>query len=336
MNVDVAAPAAPPRRISAPAPVLRVVAPGLFSTIQDLGRVGYQRFGVPVSGALDPVSLRTANIIVGNPDATAALEMCRNGVTLDVAATRARVALAGAPCDLRIDGVRVRRQDLLRSRLLRRGQTLEIRRIAGGACYLAVEGGFALPQQLGSLSTYTRARLGGFVGRRLAAGDDLPLRLDAAPERADWMLPEPIAAERDRPIRVVLGPQDDHFTTDAIDTLLGSAFLVSKDADRMGYRLEGPPLRHAGAADIVSDGLTAGCIQVPGSGRPIVMLADRQTTGGYAKIATVISADLHRFGQMLPGATVRFEAVAVEQAEYLRRRQEDAIKALRTALVELP
>nr|WP_314075703.1 biotin-dependent carboxyltransferase family protein [uncultured Roseococcus sp.] len=304
--------------------VLRIVEGGLFTTVQDLGRTGYQRLGVPPSGALDPISLRSANLVVGNPPGTAALEMCRVGCTIEVEAESARFALAGADVA----------PPMLQSFTLRRGEVLKIGRISGGACYLAVEGGFALAPVLGSLSTYTRAGFGGLHGGRLQAGDLLPLAQPAAALRRERRLPHPVPAERDRPLRVVLGPQDDHFSEAAIDALLSSDFTVTPEADRMGLRLSGPQLTHLGRPEITSDGNATGCLQVPGSGQPIALLPDRHTTGGYPKICTVITADLHRLGQSVPGTVLRFEAVAPEQARAVLTRLESAMAGMADLLRE--
>ena len=192
--------------------------------------------------------------------------------------------------------------------------------------YLSVAGGFALASFMGSLSTYPRAGVGGFDGRKLAAGDALPLARDHAAPGDDRKL----AAAFDYgagPVRVIWGPQEDHFSAKGRRTFVESDYRVSREADRMGIRFEGPTIEHAvsvakGGADIISDGIAPGAIQVPGAGLPIVLLADRQTVGGYPKIATVASVDLPRLGRLLPGQTVRFQAVSVAEAEELRRDQE--------------
>ncbi|NCY24255.1 MAG: biotin-dependent carboxyltransferase [Alphaproteobacteria bacterium] len=214
-----------------------------------------------------------------------------------------------------------------RSHTARAGQELHIGRIRGGAAYLCVQGGFALAPVLGSLSTYTRAGLGGFEGRRLDSGDLLPLAVAEAPAGPERLLPHPVPAERSRPLRVLLGPHAEMFTEAAIRTLLSEAYQVTHNADRLGIRLQGTPLEHAGAKEIVSDGNNTGCMQVPGDGQPILLMPDRQTAGGYPKIATVITADLHRLGQVLPGSQLRFEAVAPEQAEMVAWQLECAISA---------
>jgi biotin-dependent carboxylase-like uncharacterized protein len=213
-----------------------------------------------------------------------------------------------------------RRLALLESACLHRGQTVRIGALAGSAvAYLAVEGGFDIAPVLGSRSTYTRAAIGGFEGRALKAGDAIPLKLEAAPEREERLLPSLDLAPPKR-FRVVLGPQEDYFTEAGIATLLSATYTVTPATDRMGMRLDGPKLEHAKGYNIVSDGIAPGSIQVPGNGLPIVLLADRQTTGGYPKIATVVSADMPALGRLVPGAKVAFEAVGIEAAEAAARQ----------------
>jgi len=314
--------------------LLRVLAPGLMTTVQDLGRPGFQHLGVPVSGALDPISLRAANLLVGNPPGAAALEMAYQGPTLAVEADSVRVALAGgrAPAEILApdgDGSAARRLAPFESIRLVRGQRLRIGAPAGSAVvYLAIEGSFDIAPVLGSLSTLTRAAIGGFEGRALRAGDALPLGLETVAEREERMLPPPSLAPPAR-IRIVLGPQDDYFTPAGLATLLGSTYTVSRASDRMGMRLEGPSLEHSSKGyNIVSDGIAPGSIQVPGNGLPIVLLADRQTTGGYPKIATVISADIPALGRMMPGSKVAFAAVGIEAAEAAARELAAEIAAM--------
>jgi len=307
---------------------LLVVASGSIAMLQDLGRIGQQRYGVPVSGALDPVSLRIANAVAGNPDGTAALEMFYRGPTLEVAAESVRVASIGAALEVSSGGA---------SRGVPAGQSVRLARgdrLSVGASdpslvgYLAVEGGFALAGDLGSLATFPRAGLGGIGGRPLKKGDLLPLAAPRAPERPERRAPKWDLAPPTR-VRVVFGPQDDYFTERARQTLVESEYTVSRQSDRMGMRLEGPVLEHAKGFNIASDGTAPGSIQVPGNGLPIVLLADRPTTGGYPKIATVASADVPALGRLRPGVTIRFEAVGVEEAEAARRELETQLAALR-------
>jgi biotin-dependent carboxylase-like uncharacterized protein len=316
---------------------LEVVAPGLATSIQDLGRPGFQAIGVPVSGALDGAALRLANALVGNPPAAAALEILYSGPCLRVIADSVRMALAGSGARLVVGDDATAAVPAWRSLRLAQGDLVAV--IVGrdaACCYLAIEGGIAVPQVLGSASTYARAGLGGFRGRPLRAGDRLPLACATAPERGELHLPDPPPAAAQAPIRVVLGPQRERFTAAAIATLLAAEYRISASADRMGMRLDGPRLAHAGVWDIVSDGIATGAIQVPGSGQPIVLLADHQTTGGYPKIATVVSADLPVVGRRRPGDAIRFAAVSVEAAEALAREAERGLAARLATLEPVP
>jgi allophanate hydrolase len=318
-------------------PGLTVLSPGLHTTVQDLGRIGYQDIGVPVSGALDGFGLRLANALVGNPQGTAALEILVSGPILEIAADSTRLALVGTGASLSVRGEQ--------AKVVAAGQSVTVQRcdilqIAVGpqsaCCYLAVEGGIAVPKVLGSASTYVRAALGGLNGRALQRGDVLPLALGCASERTEFRAPAAPLAPADQPIRVVLGPQQKSFRKEAFATLLDAEFRVSNDTDRMGMRLDGPVLRHRRGWDIVSDAIATGSIQVPGSGQPIVLLADHQTTGGYPKIATVISADLPRLGRSRPGDPLRFVSVELEAAEDMCREAEREFAKLVGALEPAP
>lgn len=311
-------------------PVLRVVSPGTLTTLQDLGRRGWLRFGVPAAGAMDPVGLVLANALVGNPPDMAALELTLAGASFAVEHAAARIAVAGGDFPLTIDGEAVAGA---RSHWLEPGRTLGLGGARAGArAYLAVDGGFRVEPVLGSVATHVRSGIGGWQGRALQAGDALPLAKVAKPgaERA-W--PAGFKRPGHPRVRVVLGPQDDHFTPAAVETFLGADYTVTNRADRMGYRLSGPKLAHAKGPDIVSDAIAPGSVQVPGFGEPIVLLADRQTTGGYPKIATVIGADLPALGQRRPGERLRFEAVSVETAQAARRSLRAWLAALPGVLV---
>jgi allophanate hydrolase len=315
---------------------LKVLASGLHTTVQDLGRAGYQAIGVPVSGALDGVNLRLANALAGNPPGTPALEILISGPVFEVAADTVRVALAGPGASLAI-GAEKARVDTGQSVTLPHGEVIEI--VTGrqsACCYLAVEGGIAVPLVLGSASTYVRAAIGGFDGRALRDSDFLPLALDRASDRPELCLSSPVPAAGNQPIRVVLGPQQEYFAEEAVTALLDGQFRVSHSADRMGMRLDGPLLQHRHGWDIVSDAIMTGAIQVPGSGQPILLLADHQTTGGYPKIATVISADLPVVGRRRPGDALRFAAVTVETGEALCRDAERRLTEMLTRLEAVP
>lgn len=303
---------------------LKVRDPGLHTTLQDLGRFGSQRFGVPTAGALDTVALRLANAVVGNPPGTAALEILVAGPTLEVDADSIRIALGGCGATIEVsDGSERRTVPAWHSVRLERGAVFRIAALPQTLCAcLVVQGGFEATPVLGSVSTYARSCLGGFAGRPLSSGDTLPLARPSAEPGAEKALAAAPDADREHAIRVVLGPQNDLFTAEAVETLLTSHYTISNSADRMGMRLDGPKLAHAGGFDIVSDGTAPGSIQVPGSGQPIVLLADRQTTGGYPKVATVVSSDLPRLARRRPGDRVRFETVEVDEAVALRRDHE--------------
>lgn len=302
---------------------IEVIEGGHGNSIQDRGRVGYRHMGIAVSGQLDAIFARCANALVGNAESAACLEMRAAGPTLKVRAGPLRVAMSGevAATIQRPDG-RQRRLAAWCSASLDNGDVMKIGAIAGGTAYLAVSGGIGVVPQLGSRSTYLRAAIGGCDGRLLAAGDSFPCRrlerddlgeYRATPWRHDGS-----------PIRAISGPQTDCFGLTALADFLAQPYTVSVESDRMGMRLAGPALAHrdADSADIVSDGVAPGAIQVPGDGQPIVLLADCQTVGGYPKIATVITADLCRLGQCRPGATIRFALVDLATAAALLAARE--------------
>jgi allophanate hydrolase len=312
---------------------LRVISAGLGTSVQDGGRIGGQRFGIPTAGALDRVAMAAANTIVGNPPDSAVLEMLYIGATLEVVAESARVACVGLGAELEVAEEGVTRR-VAGGQSVRVPHGARVRAIVGKniiSCTLAVEGGIALAPVMGSLSTYARARIGGMDGRALVNGDLLPIVRAEVDERQEMGLPDLDLAVPSR-IRIVLGPQDDYFTPDALATLLGEPYRITRAADRMGMRLEGPALTHAKGFNIVSDGIAPGSIQVPGDGQPIILLADRQTTGGYPKIATVASVDLPALGRVGPSSVLRFVAVSVEFAENLRREQARVESGWRDAL----
>ena len=306
---------------------LKVIGAGPHTTVQDLGRTGYQDVGVPASGPLDRISLNLANALVGNPPGTAALEMLLQGPTLEVTAETVRIALVGCNAGIEMRSGAAGIIPAGRSVRLTRGEVFRIGALRDSVCaYLAIEGGLDIPPVLGSVSTYLRGAIGGLHGRRLRQNDVVPLKLPSVDVREERALSRPLDLAFDQPIRVVLGPQADYFTDDAMKTFLSSDYTVSPQADRMGYRLAGPALAHAKGYDIVSDGIVTGAIQVPGSGLPIVLMVDHQTIGGYPKIATVISADIPVVGRRKPGRPIRFLAVDVREAERLRSAQEAALR----------
>lgn len=302
---------------------------GPMTALQDRGRLGYQRFGVSPSGAMDPRALAMANALVGNPPGMAAIEFVNLGGGFTCEGGDLHLAVAGAGSSVSIDGTPVLP---LTSVVLKEGQTLEVGHPRTGTfAYLAVAGGFTVEPQLGSLSFHLRSRLGGLKGAPLQAGNRLACRPE--PQGGEPMQLPVDLPEETGPLRVMPGPQDDYFTPEALRLFLESEFTISSQADRMGFQLTGPKLEHAKGFNIVSDGIVDGHIQVPGSGQPIVLMRDRQTAGGYPKIATVISADLARFAQMRPGANVRFRAVDREEAVAAARQLKDWIASLPSKLV---
>lgn len=302
---------------------------GLFSSLQDFGRFGFQRFGISASGAMDDVAMSFANALVGNPLGAAVVEMALVGAGFVVEADRCRIAVAGGDFPLLINGLPA---ETFAAHDLSRGDRLKLGLARAGArCYLAVAGGFDIEPVLGSCSTHSRSALGGLDGGPLKAGDALPLNR-AAPDGPLLELPSDHIPRTDGPIRVLLGPQDDAFTPVGIETFLSSAYTISQKADRMGCQLEGPVIEHRAGFNIVSDGIMNGSIQVPGNGRPIILLADRQSTGGYPKIATVIGPDLHRLAQRRPGDIVRFHGVSEDEAASLARRHAEEMKAMLGAI----
>jgi biotin-dependent carboxylase-like uncharacterized protein len=303
---------------------LRAIAPTPFVTVQDRGRQGWRRFGVSASGAMDPDQLALANVLVGNPPGEAGLEFAFAAGVWEVGAGQCRIAVSGGAFAVAVDGVPV---PAFATVTLRRGQSLTIGAAPDAVWgYLAVAGGFVLPDQLGSLSTHARSGIGGFAGRSLRAGDELELAAERAGGRGERrIVPPPPPAG---PIAVVLGPQLDRFTEAAVETLLGTEYRIDRHSDRMAYRLAGATLAHRGGHDIVSDGTMPGSIQVPGNGMPLVLMRDCQTTGGYPKIATAVTADLPRLAQLRPEAALRFRAVTVEEAQRLRAHRMAALQRL--------
>ncbi|MDP2163340.1 MAG: biotin-dependent carboxyltransferase family protein [Hydrogenophaga sp.] len=296
--------------------VVEIVQPGIGTTVQDRGRVGHRHHGLPLSGWLDAPLAQAANALLGNRLDEAVLELRGMGTVLRVQAGPVRLALAGrtsAVC-LHSDG---RRSALpaWHSTTLLEGDVLQLGAAASGCAYLAVAGGLRIPPQLGSRSSYWRAGLTGVLGRAFRPGDLLPCAQWRGADPKEWRSRSPWT-QSIGPVRVLLGPQQDHFTADAIAQFLSQDWEATAAQDRMGLRFLGQPLAHVNpaAAGIVSDGVAPGAIQVPASGQPMVLLADGQTVGGYPKIATVISADLPRLAHLRPGTRVRFESVNLETA----------------------
>ena len=288
---------------------IEVLVPGLQTTVQDLGRWGHQSIGVPVAGPMDPFAHRLANALVGNDRGAATLEVTLQGPTLRFTDART-VAIAGAQFDLFLDDVPVGPSSFP----VRPGAVLRFgERRRGARAYVAVSGGLDVPPVLGSRSTHLPTRTGGVEGRALIRGDRLPLGMPVVAARGRRGI-EASFGDAIPAVRVLPGPQDDRFTSDALAVLVSAPYYVTVDSNRMGFRLEGGALGHRAGADIISDATPMGSIQVPASGQPLLLMADRQTTGGYAKLATVISADIGVAGQAAPGDRIQFQLCSRSEA----------------------
>lgn len=309
------------RPVHSTIPVLTVIKPGLWTTVQDLGRFGYRQYGVPPSGALDSYAFQAANFLVGNEPGAAGLEVSFMGPRLRAVAPCA-IAVTGADVSLQING---RSVPTWTAHKLRPDDELSFGPPkCGRRAYMAVGGGIAARPVMGSRSTYVRARLGGIEGRPLHVGDTLSAYTVETTriQRDGLTLPHQLRRiGTPQPARVILGPQEHAFAAVAFERLLGSSFYVTSQADRMGCRLRGPRLRHRSDDEHISDGVVPGSIQVPPDGQPIVLLADGPTTGGYPKIATVVSADIDFFAHVWAGDRVTFREISLTEASALRRRR---------------
>ena len=325
---------------------LSVLHPGLLTTVQDLGRPGYQQAGVPVGGALDAGALRVANLLVGNPGGAAGLEITLRGPRLRFDAG-CLLALTGADLAPTLSGQPV---EMNRPAWAPAGAELAFGAPrAGCRAYLAVAGGVAVAPVLGSRATYLRAGLGGWHGRALRPGDALPLGAPSprgqkimlalavnqfAISQARWT-PGPWLCPVPRPspvIRAVRGPEYGQFAAASQRAFWEEPFAVTAAADRMGYRLQGPPLLRQPAAELLSSAVTCGTVQVPPGGQPIVLLADCQTTGGYPRLAQAVTADFGALAQATPGQALRFREVPLAEAQALYLAQERAIRALQRGI----
>ncbi len=300
---------------------LVVTAVGPATSVQDGGRYGAQRYGLTPSGAADRLALAAGNYLVGNPPFAAAIEIGPFNTSFAVREGKVRVALTGATRDAEVSS---RPLSFNRSCTLGDGDSLTLTAARGGTfSYLAIAGGVKGEPTFGSLAVNARAGLGSPFPRPLRAGDVLDV--EAAKAGVERGIELPVQA--DGPIRVLMGPQDDEFGK-ATDLFLGSEWKISATSDRMGYRLEGPVIKHLHGHNIISDGTVNGSIQVPGNGQPIVLMPDRGTTGGYPKIATVITADLGRFAQIPLGHGFRFKAVTIAEAQAEARVMSRLLRAL--------
>ena len=295
---------------------IRILNGGFLTTVQDMGRYGSQETGMAVSGVMDTRAAALADILVGNDENEAVLEVTMMGPTMEFTEDEL-IAVTGGDLGAKLDGKPLPRYEAV---LIKAGQTVSFGGMYGGSrAYVAFAGGLDVPVVMGSRSTNLKAKIGGIEGRRLGAGDEIGFRSPKTwlPSMAARKLPIPELSSREHTLRVVMGPQDDCFTEEGIAAFLGSAYTISNEYDRMGCRMEGPVITHKNGGDIITDGISFGAVQVPSHGNPIVMMADHQTTGGYTKIACVISVDLPELAQCMPGHTVRFKKVGIEEAQEL-------------------
>jgi biotin-dependent carboxylase-like uncharacterized protein len=295
-------------------PSILIQLPGLLTLVQDSGRYGYQRFGMPVAGAMDTYSLELANLLVGNKPYDACLEATFTGPEILFKANGA-IAVSGADMSPRKNG---RAISLNRTVPVKSGDILSFSDLKYGfRSYIAFAGGIKVPSVMGSLSTYLRAKTGGFKGRALKAGDEL--FIGAPPEKirikeiSKDLIPD---YKPHQSILILPGPEFKLFDTEVINNFLASEYVITDQSDRMGYRLSGYPVYSgSGISDIISAGISPGTIQVPGNGQPIVLMADRQTTGGFNRIAVVTSTDLTLLAQMKPGDRINFSITSIDEAQ---------------------
>jgi antagonist of KipI len=305
--------------------IFEVLQPGAYTTIQDRGRFGYQQFGVPVCGRIDPFAYEVANALVGNFEGQAVLEATVLGPTLRVKA-RGVVAVTGGDLTPMLNNMAL---PMWESVSIQPGDVIQFKGLRSGCrAYVAVAGGIDVPVVMGSRSTYVAGMIGGVDGRPLAAGDRLMKGPGAG--KAGLRVPSDFIPtySKELEIRVILGPQDDYFH-EGIERFLSTTFRVSPKADRMGYRLEGDPIKHRDGVEksIVSEPSVPGGVQVPADGQPIILLVE-QTVGGYAKIATVISSDIGQVGQAKTGDRIRFRQVALEEAHRVLKMEEEKIQTI--------
>ena len=305
--------------------------PGVLTTIQDKGRYGYEQFGVSPSGPMDLEFFQIANILVGNSRDLSALEATMLGPTLRFTQDNI-IAVTGGDMMPLLDEKPLPMNQAV---LVKAGSVLKLRAARTGCrTYVAFAGGLDVPEVMGSRATGVQNKVGGLEGRKLNKGDVIGFRAPRANLKnlgLRSIAPE-FVPRSEYILRVVLGPQDDAFTKEGLDTFLGQTYTVTPEFDRMGCRLDGPVIQHVESGDIISDGISFGAIQVPAAGKPIIMLCDRQTTGGYTKIATVISADFRLLAQLKAGDKLRFQRVTIQHAQDALLTQRAALRALRSSV----
>ena len=307
----------------------KVIKSGIFDTIQDLGRFGFQQYGIPISGAMDSYALCIGNRLLGNKENEAGIEISSPGLSLEVLSGTV-IGITGANFKPTINNSSASMWEAIE---VKKGDCISFNQIKNGSrSYLLVAGGISVTTMLGSKSTYTRGKIGGLKGRPLSKYDIINIG------NPNQKLPDIIGRKvpsinipnyhEENEIRIMLGPQDDYFTKEGFRVFLNYFYEITVHSDRMGYRLKGPKIESKNSSDIITDGIPLGSIQVPQDGMPIVMLADRQTTGGYAKIATVISVDIDKLAQMKLGNKIKFTPINLEEAHRLLGEREKKISEI--------
>ena len=307
---------------------IKIQQSGLYTSVQDFGRIGYQDLGFSVCGAMDKRSLAIGNLLVGNKEDEAGLEITLIGPKIKFTEENF-IAITGGDLNPKLNGKEV---SMYKAIFVNKDDVLSFENAKTGArAYIAFCGGLEIEKVMGSKSTNVKCSLGGYKGRALKEGDFIKFSspktylTNYLSRRLDFKLRE----EQEIVLRVILGPQDDAFTNKGIITFLNEKYEVTKEFDRMGCRLDGPEIEHKSSADIISDGIVLGSIQVPYHGKPIIMLSDRQTTGGYTKIATVISVDIEKLAQSKTGDKIRFEEISIEKAQKIYRDEIEKMKELK-------
>ena len=303
---------------------IQVQSPGLLTTVQDLGREGFGALGVSASGAADPISLRLGNLLVGNVPGAGALEMTLLGGTF-VFPEGAILAITGSDFGATLDAAPIEPWTSVKAKA---GQTLRVGPTRSGArCYLCVQGGIAVKPFLNSASTHLLSGLGGHQGRALKKGDVLQIGPAAGPFQKESVSPKALQQLAPRKVlRVTPGPQSDLFPATSRQAFFVNEYRVAEDSNRMGLRLEGPPLTQGPTGELITEGVSLGAVQITAAGLPIILFVEQQTTGGYAKIANVISADMHSLGQLRPRDEIHFEQVDFDAARALLLEQEQLLK----------
>lgn len=307
---------------------IEILQSGLYTSVQDFGRVGYQDVGFSVCGAMDKKSLAIGNLLVDNQEDEAGLEITLIGPKIKFTKENF-IAITGGDLSPKING---KTAEMYKAIFVKKDDVLSFENAKTGArAYIAFCGGLKIDKVMGSKSTNVKCSLGGYKGRILKEGDFIKFSSpkNYLPNYLSRKLDFKLEEENEVVLRVILGPQDEAFTKKGIDTFLNEKYEVTKEFDRMGCRLDGPTIEHKTSADIISDGIVLGSIQVPSHGKPIIMLSDRQTTGGYTKIATVISVDIEKLAQRKIGDKIRFEEISLEKAQRIYRNEIEKKKELR-------